>query len=317
MLTADAVLHGCTVDLLGLAMQLEAVEPRCANALASVLGGARTIEAVPRVRLSATVAAPSVPSSPPDLSTSEFDTWRPGLGEMVLRHRSGLTARATNTTIEVGGDAAHFDANFRRVCLSALAHLLAQHDRFVVHGAAIATGGRAVLVLGGTGAGKSTLALCALLANWEVLADDLVVLRSSDSGPIMGGVPRPLAVPSDVLDGNTFDAQPIAGDQRGRRELPPDVIALGSYSVAGSIVVKHADEARGAVEPIAGHALLHDLLRSWAPIESPDDLERILPIAAAVARSPAASLYLGREPATRVADTIGLLEGVRAQFGLM
>ena len=281
-----------------------------------MLGGARVIGAVPLVRLSATAVAPSVPSATPDLSTPEFDTWRPARGEVVLRHRSGLTARATGTTIDIGGEATQFDAHFRRVCLTALAHLLAQHDRFVVHGAAMVTSGRAVLVLGGTGAGKSTLAYCALLAQWDVLADDLVVLRSSDSGPTVGGVPRPLAVPSDVLDGNAFDGRPLAGDGRGRRELPPGVIAAGSYPVAGSIVVKHADEARGAIGPIGGHELLHDLLGSWAPIESPDDLERILPIAAAVARGPATVLSLGREPATRVADTIRLLDDVRAQFGL-
>ena len=110
MLTADAVLHGCTVDLLGLPVRLVASERRGAEALASVLGGARTTDVVPRIRLSATTTAPAAPSSHPDLSTREFDTWRPAPGEVVMRHRSGLTARATGTTIDVGGDPAQFDA---------------------------------------------------------------------------------------------------------------------------------------------------------------------------------------------------------------
>ena len=239
---------------------------------------------MPRVRLTATVGAPGIPSSTPDLSTPEFDTWRLAPGEVVLRHRSGLTARATSSTIEIGGDTENFDACFRRVCLTALAHLLTQHDRFVVHGAAIVTGGRAVLVLGGTGAGKSTVAFCALLASWDVLADDLVVLRSSDSGPTVGGVPRPFAIPSELLDDDDVDTRPLTGDRRDRRELPSDAIAVGSYPVAGSIVVQHADEALGTIGPIGGHALLHDLLGAWAPIESPDVLRRLLPIAATVAR---------------------------------
>ena len=316
MLTADAVVRGCTVDLLGLPLHLEAAESRAAEAVVSVLGGARATSAVPRVHLTVTVGALDAPSSTPDRSTPELDIWCPAPGEVVLRHRSGLTGRATSSTIEIGGDAENYDACFRRVCLAALAHLLTQHDCFVVHGAAIVTGGRAVLVLGGTGAGKSTVAFCALLASWDVLADDLVVLRSSDSGPTVGGVPRPFAIPSELLGENDVETRPLAGDRRDRRELTSDVIAVGSYPIAGSIVVQHADEALGTIGPIGGHALLHDLLGAWAPIESPDLFRRLLPIAATIARGHGSTLYLGREPATRVADTIRLLDEVRSQFGL-
>ncbi|MEX1007823.1 MAG: hypothetical protein WD271_08250 [Acidimicrobiia bacterium] len=317
MVTAQGVLDRCTIDLLGLPTELAADEPRAAHALASVLGAARLADAQPSVRVRACSSAPAVPAAPPTSSTPEFETWRPVRGELVLRHRSGLTARATSTAIDIGGNAVHFDASFRRTLLSALAHLLSQHDRSVVHGAAIATDGRAVLVLGGTGSGKSTLAVCALRAGWDVLADDLVALRGSSSSTMIGGVPRPLAVPSDVLDDDPFDTQPIADDQRGRRELPPNVVASGWYPLVGAIVVDHAREARGAVERIDSHALLHDLLGSWAPLEDPRDVRQVLPLASAVARSPAAVVRLGRDPATRAADAAASLEEVRSRFGLL
>ncbi len=50
MLTADAVVRGCTVDLLGLPLHLEAGGSRAAEAVVSVLGGARATSAVPRVQ---------------------------------------------------------------------------------------------------------------------------------------------------------------------------------------------------------------------------------------------------------------------------
>jgi hypothetical protein len=316
MLTATSVLSGCSIDLVGLSTELAADEPRVAHALVSVLGAARPAEGEPRLWIRAVAQAPETPSAPPESSMTEFEMWRPVPGELVLRHRSGLVVRATSTTIDIGGDAAHFDANFRRTLLTALAHLLAHHDRALVHAAAIATEGRVVLVLGGTGSGKSTLALCALRSGWAVLADDLVALRRSGCSIMIAGVPRPLAVPSDVLDDGLFDTQALADDQRGRRELAAHVVTPGWYPLAGAIVVAHSDEARGVVDPIDAHALLHALLGSWAPVGDRGDIRAILPIAASIARNPASVVRLASDPAKRVADAASSLEEVRRRFGL-
>jgi hypothetical protein len=321
-LTATTVLRRCSIDLVGLSTELVADEPRLAHALVSVLGAARPTEEEPRLRIRAVAQAPATPSTPPETSMTEFEVWRPVAGELVLRHRSGLVACATSTTIHIGGDGPHFEANFRRTLLTALAHVLAQHDRALVHAAAIATEGRVVLVLGGTGSGKSTLAWCALRAGWAVLADDLVALHRSGSTIMIAGVPRPLAVPSDVLDADLFgdgpfDTQPLADDQRGRRELPAHVVTPGWYPLAGAIVVAHSGEARGAVDPIDPHALLHALLGSWAPVGDGGDIRAILPIAASIARKPGSVVLLARDPDQRVADAASSLDEVGRRLGLL
>jgi hypothetical protein len=322
MLTAARVLSGCSIDLVGLPTELAADDPRVAHALVSVLGAARPAATEPCLWIRAVAHAPATPSTPPETSMTEFEMWHPVPGELVLRHRSGLVARATSTAIDIGGDAAHFNANFRRTLLTALAHLLAPHDRPLVHAAAIASEGRVVLVLGGTGSGKSTVALCALRSGWAVLADDLVALRGSGSSIMLAGVPRPLAVPSDVLDADSFgdglfDTQPLADDQRGRRELAAHVVTPGWFPLAGAIVVTHSDKSCGAVDPIDPHELLHVLLGSWAPVGDGVGVRAILPIAASIARNPASVVRLARDPARRVADAVSSLEEVRRRFGLL
>jgi hypothetical protein len=129
-------------------------------------------------------------------------------------------------------------------------------------------------------------------------------------------------VPSDVLDADLFgdgpfDTQPLADDQRGRRELPAHVVTPGWYPLAGAIVVAHSGEARGAVDPIDPHALLHALLGSWAPVGDGGDIRAILPIAASIARKPGSVVLLARDPDQRVADAASSLDEVGRRLGLL
>src|SRR5207245_2287338 len=92
-------------------------------------------------------------------------------------------------------------------------HLLALHDLFVLHAGAIQQDDRAVLVLGGTGTGKSTIVASAASAGWRALADDLVIVRIGSHGPEVTGIPKPLSVPDDVIDATGLSAQPLAKDR--------------------------------------------------------------------------------------------------------
>jgi hypothetical protein len=311
--TTERVLDGCTIDLLGLAVGLRAQDLNGAGALASLLRGARVLDGPAQVEIRACAHALAVPSTVAITRGSEFEMWRPDPGELVLRHRSGFTARVGDNALDVGGDAAPYAANFRRVFFTSLSFLAARHGRHVLHGAAIARDGHAILVLGGSGAGKSTLALCALRGGWDVMSDDLVGLRRVDHGLIVTGVPRPFAVPADLLDGGV-ETRATGGDHRQRRELPPHVISHGWYPIAGSLAVDHADSADGVIERLDAHARLHLLLGSWTPRESDDDFRGLLPLAAEIARMPGLRLRLGRDARTRVADAIALLAEVPAQF---
>src|SRR5438876_94714 len=98
-------------------------------------------------------------------------------GLVVVGDGRCLVARITPTAMVVSGHARDPVVAFRRIFATAIAHLLAWHDRHVLHAAAIAVDTGCILVLGGTGAGKSTVALAALRSRWRVLGDDLVALH--------------------------------------------------------------------------------------------------------------------------------------------
>jgi hypothetical protein len=84
-------------------------------------------------------------------------------------------------SVRVGDQRAAFLASHLYLTLPLL-EILKRHDRFAVHAGGVALGGRAVLFPGASGAGKSTIALACVRAGWELLGDDLVLLRENDDG---------------------------------------------------------------------------------------------------------------------------------------
>jgi hypothetical protein len=315
LVDARAVLDGCDVDVVGLALRLTAVDEPRAGALAALLRSAGAASTPPAIDVRVQAEDLVVPDAEPGAVGNDFEVWRPEPEVVVLRHRLGLTARTTIRSIEVGGDASSYHEVFRRTFLTALAHLLTWHDRRVLHSGAIATPDAALLVLGGSGAGKSSLALCARRGGWQVLADDLVALRGTGDDVTVAGVPRPLWVPGELLDDPAVEGT-ASGDWRARVELAPDAITLGWHALAGVIVVDHADGPAGTLEPVGGHELLRIVLESWTPIADTDDLRRVFPMAADLARRPAVRLRLGADVHTRVVDAVGLLNDARSHVGL-
>jgi len=72
--------------------------------------------------------------------------------------------------------------------------LAAARDRAPVRAAGLARGGRAVLLCGPRGSGKSALCYAALRAGFALLADDLVHVSLAD-GPRLWGQPGPVCLP--------------------------------------------------------------------------------------------------------------------------
>jgi hypothetical protein len=91
-------------------------------------------------------------------------------------------------------DAAHF----RYGLLEALTLALLTHgDRMPLHAAALARGGRAVLLAGPSGVGKSTRTWTAARAGWAVLAEDVVYVQTRPALRVWG-LPGHLHLPPDV-----------------------------------------------------------------------------------------------------------------------
>ena len=71
---------------------------------------------------------------------------------------------------------------------SSVGALLIQRGLLVLHGNALEKNGQAIVCLGHSGTGKSTLAYALMLQGWRLLADDLVAV--SPDGLVLPGIPR-------------------------------------------------------------------------------------------------------------------------------
>jgi hypothetical protein len=101
-------------------------------------------------------------------------------------------------------------AHFRHMVLEGMTlGLLSHFDRHPIHAAAIARGGRAVLLAAPSGTGKSTLAYTAHAAGFDVLADDHVWVQLTPALRIWGWPGRVL-LPPDVAAKLPNVAGPVA-----------------------------------------------------------------------------------------------------------
>jgi len=185
--------------------------------------------------------------------------------------------------------------------------LLAPHGRFVLHGGAIERDGAGALVLGGTGAGKSTVVSSAMLAGWRPLADDLVFLRSGRDAVEVGGIAKPITVDRDVAELTGLPWRDLEGDVRGRCQLLVD-LERSVVPLSTTVVAAHADTAASARHPMGSASLTEWLLYSFLVRHDPTQRAPYLPVLAAAVRRGGAELHHGTDVRERVAAVGALLE---------
>ena len=220
---------------------------------------------------------------------------------MVQFDDEPVGAHASSDSAWIGGPTQDLDRVFRQLFHFTATHLLAHHQRYVLHAAGLVTGdGNAYLVVGGTGQGKSTLALAAVASGWGLLADDLVVIRRYEGGLEASGIARSVAVPGDLGAVLPVSAPPIPGDQRGRWDLGVDRLTRGWFPVAGIVVVGHSASADGDLESLTGEPTLYRVLASFSSATDPLLLKQFFPIAGALSRLPSWSLGHGVDAGSRL-----------------
>ncbi len=95
------------------------------------------------------------------------------------------------------------NGRFEDVTFTSLAPLLRRQGYFLVHAFAAARNGRCVLIVGATRSGKTTTGLNLLLNGWDLLSNDIVLLRQTDKGIYA------YPTPGDVgIRPHTFDLLP-------------------------------------------------------------------------------------------------------------
>jgi hypothetical protein len=312
-LEADDVLAEPVVAIAGLPVRLGATDSVRGHAVAALFRHADLTDASPCASI--VFAAPdiAVPTDPPSTSVDGVDFWRPAPGELVLRSREGLSAHVTPGGIVVGGEAPFIAAAFRFVGFLAVTHFLAQHGRHVIHAGAVLADAEAVLVLGATGTGKSTLVFSALQAGWPALADDAIALHERDGRILAEGLPRPISVPLDIA-AELAGGRAVPDDRRERTELLLPALTSGAHPVAGVVVAAHGDDDDATLERLDGHATLRALMGANTSLADPALVRDVFRIGAAVARLPAWMLAHGNVAATRVERAARQLAIVRAEL---
>lgn len=110
-----------------------------------------------------------------------------------------------------------------------LAFALRHHGVFHLHAAGLASGERAVLAVGQSGVGKTTLALALLEAGLAWLCDDAAFLAGRDGVTWVEGVPRPFHARPETLRAFPHAAAAAGdADASGRRDVHPERVWPGS-----------------------------------------------------------------------------------------
>lgn len=257
--------------------------------------------------------APAKPERTPDEVYEVISLWRDG-DELIVDSGGPLRAHATASKAVIGGamgDGPLGVAMLRRIVHHVIAHVLSLNGRLVAHGAAVSRHGKAVLLLGASGSGKSTSAYLASLAGWSLLSDDLVVVRRSEHGLKAVGVHRALAVPPDVTEA---DAAGIELDFRGRRR--PDVrLDPGTYDIAAVAMVGHG-VGKGRLERISGLEVARTFLGSTPAAGNTDVAAEALRSVGVLAALPCFRLWLPDTADGRLAGVSALFGELAAQAGI-
>lgn len=107
------------------------------------------------------------------------------------RHLQRFTPGATPHVELVVDASSCADGTVRsRPAVNAISAWAAASGVMPVHAAAVARGGKAVLLVGAGGRGKTTTALTLATRGWQLIADDVCFLESSPAGTVVHGLYR-------------------------------------------------------------------------------------------------------------------------------
>ncbi len=178
-----------------------------------------------------------------------------------------------------------------------VAFALVGPNRLLAHGATVADGNQAILVVGLSGQGKSTTALSALSSGLQLMGDDLAVVDLADRS--VTGVQRRPVVPADQAHRLGFSGTEIKSDgDRRRLRLHGVETQSGPAELIGLVEVGHHNDD-GALSPL-GRADLAILDNALAVPPFPPVLRRHLPVISALTTVPKAELLHAADPVRRI-----------------
>jgi hypothetical protein len=202
-----------------------------------------------QLRCGITKAAVALPTETPTSVNGPVTRWAIG-DATVLHHVDGRSARVTARaiTVETAPPGVPAWLTCRQLLAEAVSCWWARRSSVVLHAALLGRDGQGLLVVGPTGAGKSTAMVAALYAGLDVHADDLVVVAGRHH--VAHGIPKRVMLERSLSDQLAIPAHDVPGDRRDRVVLDADVLTAGPATVVGVVVVDHAaDIAHVSVLP--------------------------------------------------------------------
>jgi hypothetical protein len=192
----------------------------------------------------------------------------------------------------------------------AVAWLIARHDRFMVHGAAIERGGAAFLLLGNSGAGKSTLIAAAIESGWRALGDDLTIVERIDgTSARLHGVHKMPAIPAEI-GGPILDHAITDADHRERVGLPRALLTSGAHPARGVVRITHAAAPEGSLRSVPAHEALPLFVQSFTGSIDPELRATFFPTAAALVRRASWELGHSSDPGARRQRAVAHLDEI-------
>ena len=166
----------------------------------------------------------------------------------------------------------------------------------------------AALILGETGAGKSTAAYAGLRAGWDLCSDDLVVVDASGPSIRSAGIPKALSIDSALADTSTGRAhEPLPGDDRNRVWLADEDMGTGWRQLQMILGVGH-DEGSGALRPMPHEDTMDLVFGASLESERPTVVVRRLQAFATLAGLPSYELLHSADPTVRLARAAQMID---------
>lgn len=299
-----------TIDLAGTCVELWAETPELERYLEWHFGALPDVVGPVDLRVELCSVGRPRPSGPPDMIDGPISRWI-GEGDLVLWHEQDVGAQLVDGVLVVGGDAAAgaMWRAVRQLLFSALSWFLDRRGALVLHAAMVGRDGEGLVLLGASGSGKSTAAAAGLLAGWELLSDDLVVVRAGTDVPDAFGIPKRVTVGRQVAERIARSLPELPADDRDRQMLPETVLTTGWRPVRALVRVGH-HRSDGEVRALSLAESLADLVPSFLEAERPESLRRQLPLLSALASRPGFLLAHAADPDDRLDRAAALLEEI-------
>jgi hypothetical protein len=202
------------------------------------------------LRLTSAPQLPSLPEAPPYFSDADalphgqriLSVYAAADGQALLHYHDGALVTAPLAPAGVGSapvvqgvitPSAMVHGRFEDITFTSLAPLLRRRGYYLAHAFAAAREEQCVLIVGPSQSGKTTTGLSLLLAGWELLANDVVLLHARPDGVYA------LATPGDIgIRPGSFDLLPglrawVAAAAPGKRQGSEAVTISGQRLVNG------------------------------------------------------------------------------------